>query len=220
MNQRSYLFAAGLFVLVAGVAHGWRSHRWISNEAVANAVGQLEHIPRTVGRWVSEDQTLTDVEVTTGEIAGYVQRTYRHLDTGAVAHMLLVAGESGPIATHPPTACFTGRGFHVVRSPVIFKAEGGHYFHQADFRNAAVDSASLIRVYWAWSGNGLWEAAENPRLQYVGEPALYKLYFSEEWSPNGDEEVDAGAGRLLMQELLPMISGAIRRSPDTLRSGV
>ncbi len=224
VSRQNILIAAGLAVLLGGgFAQGLMSHRWLPNTAVYNAALALNNIPTEIGNWTSEDVALTDADQKIGGIAGYVQRNYRDRTTGTEVSLLLVVGESGPISVHPPTACFSGRGYNVVRQPgvlAIAKSDDessaaaitnpvtstNHIFNQADFANSAIDDVSLIRVCWAWSTNGHWEAPANPRLQFASRPYLYKLYVSERWIPNGDVNQDTGAAQQFLMTALPLLS--------------
>lgn len=212
----AFLIAAG------GIAEGLMTHRWLPNTAVSEAVSLLELVPAEIGNWQSEDLLLTDVDLQVGGIAGYVQRMYTDKQTGAKVFMLLVTGEAGPISVHPPTACFSGRGFHVVGqqkmmaiedSTTASQSSGKHVFHAADFSNTAVDDASLTRVYWAWSPDAKWQAPDNARMKFAGQPALYKLYVSERWIPTGDHRQDAGAAKGFLAELLPELSRHLTNGP-------
>ena len=229
VSRQNILIAAGLVVLLCGgLAQGLMSHRWLPNAAVQNATFALYDIPSEIGNWTSEDIDLPEADQKTGGIAGYVQRTYRDRSTGTEVSFLLVAGESGPISVHPPTACFSGRGYNVVRQPGILAiarsgtespnatitnpdASKNHVFNQADFANSAIDDVSLIRVCWAWSTNGHWEAPANPRLQFASLPYLYKLYVSERWIPNGDVRQDAGAAQQFLMTALPLLRERLER---------
>ena len=229
VSSQNVLIVAGIITLLCGgLAQGLMSHRWLPNIAVRDAALALNEIPVEIGNWTSEDVALSDADQKIGGIAGYVQRIYRDRTTGTQVSLLLVAGESGPIAVHPPTACFSGRGYNVVRQPGLLaieksgsesptsavtglEASRNHVFNQADFANNAIDDVSLIRVCWAWSTNGHWEAPANPRLQFASEPYLYKLYVSERWIPNGDVQQDAGAAQQFLMKALPIVCERLER---------
>ncbi|MCA9084972.1 MAG: exosortase-associated EpsI family protein [Planctomycetaceae bacterium] len=222
--------AATLLILSGGIAQGLLTHRWLPNAAVFEAVSAIQSLPNNVSDWTSTDIELPEREQQIGGIAGYVQRTYTDRLTGAAVNVLLVTGDSGPISLHPPTACFTGRGFQVVGQPSILALSSqpaaaddasvapylSHVFHQADFANSAVEDVVLTRVYWGWSTDGQWQAPTNPRIEFAREPVLFKIYFSETWVPTGDTQQDAGAAQRLMKELLPLIHSRLaQRSNDS-----
>lgn len=211
------LCAACLIVVTGGIAHGWKTHRWLPNTAIASAVARLDGVPDKIGRWVSESYEMSELHQEIGDIDGYVQREYRHLDTDARVHLLLVTGESGPISLHPPTACFSGRGFsiqghqtiHTVADETADPSAKRHCLSQADFANTAVDDASLIRVYWGWSADGLWQSPDSPRMKFASEPVLYKIYVSERWFPQGDYEDDTGVAKRFLDDILASVKKAI-----------
>ena len=228
-NRQTILATAALVILACGgIAHGIITHRWMPNESVHLAVAAIQHIPSEIGSWTSEDIVLPETERQIGGIACYIQRTYRDRVTGTEVSLLLVTGESGPISVHPPTACFSGRGYHVVQEPGLTaiphgihknesKAEtttqadllaensNNHLFREADFENNAIDDVALIRVYWGWSTDGHWQAPNNPRLHFASQPCLFKLYVSEQWVPNGNGDKDAGAALQFLKVALPVI---------------
>ncbi|MEZ6126498.1 MAG: exosortase-associated EpsI family protein [Planctomycetaceae bacterium] len=218
MKRCDALTICALVLLIAGgLIHGLASHRWIANTAVEQAVRRLSAVPRTIGDWQSEELHLSDAELTIGGIAGYIKREYTHAQTGARVTLLLVAGEPGPISLHPPTVCFSGRGFHVYGHEAgcgIPYAEGEddarrHLLRYADFTNPADVDPSMVRVYWAWTPDGCWQSPDLPRLTFAGESSLYKMYVSELWVPEPGVREDTGTARLFLETALPEITRAL-----------
>lgn len=222
MMQRMEILAgvAGAMIVCGGLVQGLSTHRWTPNVAVEQAVAKLQTIPDTVGDWTSEPLLLSDAELTFGGIAGYIKREYTNNQTGAQVTVLLVAGDAGPIALHPPTVCFSGRGFHVVGHEMAYSAPvdehrpeaGQHQFLSADFANPADTDPSRIRVYWGWSVDGRWQAPDHPRVAFAGSSALYKLYVSERWLPHDGDNSDTGTGRLFLESALPQLTQALSHS--------
>lgn len=219
MMQRMEILAgvAGAMMVCGGLVHGLSTHRWTPNVAVQQAVDKLQTVPVTVGDWTSEPLLLSDAELTFGGIAGYIKREYTNRQTGAQVTLLLVAGDAGPIALHPPTVCFSGRGFHVVGHEMAYSAPvdedradaGQHEFLSADFANPADADPSRIRVYWGWSVDGRWQTPDHPRVAFAGSSALYKLYVSERWLPQNQQDSDTGTGRLFLEAVLPQLTQAL-----------
>lgn len=209
--------AAFLLIVAGGIAEGLSTNRWLPNLAVARSVELLENVPAEFGNWTSEDLVLSDVDLQVGGIEGYVQRMYTDSRTGTKVFMLLVTGEAGPISVHPPTACFSGRGFHVVGQQKVMaidervdeSSSRDHIFHAADFANTAVDDASLTRVYWAWSPDSQWQAPDNARMKFAGQSALFKMYVSERWVPTGDVRQSTGAAKSFLKEMIPVLSESL-----------
>lgn len=221
MNRTDRLaLCAFAIIVLGGVAHGLANHRWIPNTAIATAVSRMSTIPATIGPWTSEEMELSNAELTIGSISGYVKRVYTNSQTGAEVVMLLVTGEPGPISLHPPTVCFSGRGFHVVGAEFGFAtamatAESNaqkHVFRCADFSNPAEADPSLIRVCWGWTADGCWQSPDHPRVAFAGESALYKLYVSERWVPVPGVTDDTGTVELFLEAALPEISKALNSS--------
>jgi len=215
MKQRTVLIATALALIVScGMAQGWMTYRWTTNTAVMDAVSLLEHVPAQIGDWTSVDHEMPENEIEVGRIEGYVKREYVNGLTGARVHLLLMCGESGPISLHPPTVCFSGQGYHVVGQESHLSVKDGEGcsfdFHEADFGNSAIDDPTLTRLYWAWSTDGEWETPANPRVDFAGEPVLFKLYVSEQWVPSGIVN-DTGVAESFMDEMLPVVRSALKR---------
>lgn len=219
MNRTDRLALCAFAIIVAGgVSHGLAHHRWIPNTAIAVAVSRMSTIPATIGPWTSEEIELSEAELTIGSISGYVKRVYTNSQTRAQVVMLLVTGEPGPISLHPPTVCFSGRGFHVVGGEFGFATpvtdpehvNQEHVFRCADFSNPAEADPSLIRVCWGWTAAGCWQSPDHPRVAFAGESALYKLYVSERWTPVPGVTDDTETAELFLEAALPEISKALK----------
>lgn len=233
VSRQNILIATGVAVLLCGgiAVQGLMSHRWLPNAAVQNAALVMNDIPSEIGNWTSEDIALPDADQKIGGIVGYVQRTYRDRTTGTEVSLLLVAGESyeSPsirrqrvFPVEDSTSC-DSQAFSPSLSPAKNHQQRRprvQMFHKTMFSirptspTTAIDDVSLIRVCWAWSTNGLWEAPANPRLQFASQPYLYKLYVSERWIPNGDVNQDAGAAQQFLMTALPVLRERLESGAD------
>ncbi len=213
MKHRRVLIATALMLIVScGMAQGWMTYRWTANTAVAEAVSLLERVPAQIGDWTAVDLEMSENEIEVGRIEGYIKREYINRVTEARVHFLLMCGEAGPISLHPPTVCFSGQGYRVVGQESHTSIQGTEgctfNFHEADFGNSAIDDPTLSRLYWAWSTDGEWETPPNPRVEFAGKPALFKLYVSEQWVPRGIMN-DTGVAKSFMGEMLPAVRSAL-----------
>lgn len=213
------LTAALILVVVSGLTQGVVQRRWTNDEHLPEAALRLEDVPTTFGHWTSEELSLTETEVSTGRIAGYIRREYRHAQTHSTVGVLLMVGEAGPISLHPPTVCLAGQGFQMLRQPATtsvslpdLKAEGNTCrVFWADFRSGQASDDLLTRLYWGWSTDGKWQAVETPRFTFAGEPLLYKLYVTERWRPS-ETRKDTAVAEQFLKELLPAVRQTIAGS--------
>lgn len=140
-----------------------------------------------INGWSGERIDLAARQLNAAQAAGGGSVQYRSLPTGptsAAINVMLLSGPHGPISVHPPTACFRGAGYRQM-SPKhrekITAADGTVLgtFWVTDFQQQKKGIVYRIRTWWAWSTDGRWQAPKTPRLQFAGEPVLYKLYLTE-----------------------------------------
>ncbi|MEP3480982.1 MAG: exosortase-associated EpsI family protein [Fuerstiella sp.] len=214
-NSSLLLIISLIFVAVSGWTQGLVQRRWATDDQLPAAAARLQKIPKAFGHWTSEELSLTETEISTGRIAGYVRREYRHAQTESTVGVLLMVGEAGPISLHPPTVCLAGQGYQMLRQPSTQtisldgrkQSEETCEVFRTDFRSAQASDDRLTRLYWGWSTEGKWQAATNPRFSFVGEPLLYKLYVTERWRPS-ESRTDTAVAEQFLKEFLP----AVRRS--------
>lgn len=222
MKHPKLLFTVALLLVVAsGLTQGIAQRRWATDNHLPEASLRLQNVPTAFGHWTSEELSLTETEVSTGRIAGYVRREYRHSQTQSTVGVLLMVGEAGPISLHPPTVCLAGQGFRMLRQPATLslplsdqKQDGDTCrVFQADFQSGQASDDLLTRLYWGWSTDGQWQAAMNPRFTFAGEPLLYKLYVTERWRPS-EKKNDTAVAQQFLKEFLPAVHQVIAEQPS------
>jgi hypothetical protein len=208
--------AAGLVVAVA-VFEGLRSNRWGASGDLRAASARLERIPREFGEWVGTDSQLDRKIVEIAEAVGYLNRSYVSRKTGERFDVLILCGPSGPIGAHTPDVCYGGLGYKCVGKPTprrVVIGDGAASFWAARFEKATPTDDPL-RVYWAWSTAGDWEAAASPRTEYALEAALYKLNVARRETA-ADRARAPGApdpDEAFLAEFLPVVKKALT-DPD------
>ena len=120
-------------------------------------------------------------------------------------------GASGPIGAHTPEVCYGGLGYKCVGKPlptrVTFANEAAGFW-TARFEKERTAGEGL-RVYWAWSTDGNWEASSDPRTEFALRTVLYKAYVVHQ-SPKPDSP-DPTAG--FLAEFLPVVKTALSGTP-------
>lgn len=159
---------------------------------LSSATQRLSQIPAEFGSWTSSDGTISEREQRVASIQGYVRREYHNHDSGYQVGMTLLCGPAGPMAVHPPTACFEGVGYEPLSGPMLTSIarpdqSSAHRqnavlrdeFNKATFRQDESSMTQAVRVFWGWSSNGDWTAPARPRVAFRGSGWLYKLYVTD-----------------------------------------
>ena len=166
-----------------GVVQGMITHRWQPIVRTNGPETRLAAIPLQLGEWDGKDGELSTAERSAAGVTHDLLRTYTNQATGDVVTVTLMCGPTGPIAVHPPTACYRGAGYQqagetrsVRIESVTSEKKTGHVFAIADFYKPARSDQPQPRIYWAWSTNGHWVTPDSPRLEFASSPVLFKLY--------------------------------------------
>jgi hypothetical protein len=204
--------AAGVVVAVA-LIEGNRSNRWGATEDIQVAARKLERVPLEFGSWVGTNEPLDEKIVRVAEAAGNVSRSYVNRKNRDRINVLLLCGPSGPIGAHTPDVCYGGIGFSCKGSPAVkgmTLPNGGHAsFWTARFEKTSATEEPL-RVYWAWSVNGDWEATANPRADFALQTSLYKLQLVRVDNPTSrDRDSNQDSFDLFLTEFLPLVKTAL-----------
>jgi len=176
------VLAVGL-TLVGGLLHGAMSGRWGAERAGLAAGEELEQLPAELNDWTQRDRMELDESAASMlQCYGQTARTYFDPTTGQSVQMTLIVGPTGPTSEHTAEVCMPSREYKQMGAR-LKAVLGGHEFWYVDFKRNDL-SGTRVRVYWAWSTGGPWEAPVpglrpgGARLRYAGEPYLYKIQVS------------------------------------------
>jgi hypothetical protein len=198
-------------VLGSGAVHGIWSGRWSPSRVLETRAAELKCVPSVVGDWKGTDMELDARTLQVARLAGYVMRRYQN-PKGDVVTAMLVCGLPGPVAVHTPEICYPGNGFEQVADAVkqpVAPGESGHdEFWSVDFHKAGPAVPEDLRVLYSWNAGKSWSTSENPRLEFAGEPALFKLYVvrikGAAARPEGDDP-----GVDFLRQFLPVLRGCL-----------
>lgn len=217
------LIAAGIGVLLVGQVADSAVNGVSQNDskALEQAVARLYSVPKKIAQWESTSSELSPEEIKGASIAGYVRRQYRDPNTGYVVNLTILVGKSGPMAVHPPTACFEGIGYVMVAGPTpttINHNDAASDFNKSSFRQSNVTLPTLVRVFWGWGTDGFWSAPENPRFDFRGQPYLYKMYVTDNW-PEQTGRTPLPQIETFVQDALPTITNALNPNSSQPAAG-
>jgi hypothetical protein len=204
---------AGLaVVLAAAAASGLWGQRWLRSQRLTEAAARLEACPNDLGDWTSADADLgADTLARTGATAAWLRR-YTNRHTGQALTVLLMCGPTGAMCKHRPEHCYAGAGFHIDEAAFRQEANlgGGRKaaLWNARFSKFEPGGNQRVRIRWSWLAGDRWLAPESPRLAFLGEPFLYKLYVIRELPP-GTEHPEDDPTPAFLDLLLPALERAL-----------
>jgi hypothetical protein len=176
--------AAAVAALAAGgVVHGLWTDRWSVQPDAAAAAARMTALPTTVGDWEGESLPVSPRELQ--GLGGYVARRYVNRGTGDAVTLALMCGRPRVVSIHTPDACYAGAGYEVAE-PARFAPAGlsePAEFWTTDMVLTHAADQKRLRIFYAWSAAGAWEAPETPRVSFAGSPVLYKLYLLRDLPP-------------------------------------
>jgi Protein of unknown function (DUF3485) len=180
--------------LSAGALYGKFSQRWGPPADLTAAATHLESLPHQIGNWkLAEESPMGKPALEMLQCAGYVNRCYVNQQSGQTVNLAIIVGPPGPTAVHTPEICYSSRAYDVQgnRQKIVLESSPTvrDSFWAVDFstKNPLADG---LRVYYAWSRGGSWEASASPRYEFGAEPLLYKLQLA---GPIGRNKNDKGS---------------------------
>jgi len=203
-----------LLVLGGAWVHGMATHRWA---APAEADGRMETVHGYSVRLADYIGTAIPSELPVRERSQVTCKQYLSPTNLPPVAVSITSGPAGAVSTHTPDVCYPGSGYKTVRGPraeTITLPDGttASYF-VSDFEKRTQSSYERQRVRWAWSTGSGWLAPTQPRLAFVLERDLYKLYVVTAHSQPLGEKADADSPAIaeFVQATLLQYSGLLKK---------
>jgi len=206
---RTLLIVAAVGVLVAAaVFEGIRSNRWGASDDLKAAAAKLDRVPHEFGYWKSTANPIDPEILKKAEAIGSVSRVYENQNDRTRIAVLLLCGRSGPIGAHTPDICYAGLGFNM-KGGEIRKTVGESSYWSARFEKPNREGS--LMVSWAWGVDGTWQAAEKPRVEFVGRDVLFKLYATRGLTREEQDGIASGIDptAAFLTDFLPEVKQAI-----------
>jgi hypothetical protein len=185
--------AAAALTIAPALIEGHYLNRWGTPADLTAAAKKVEEFPRELGVWAfaSEGEKLPDRVCQELGLAGYLSRSYSHREKGAMASVLLMVGQPGPLVRHPPNICYANRdnvqvGDGEKLSIEVTKPASG--FKLLEFKRPQSVTNDRFLVAYALSTGADWQVPNMPRLEYGAAPMLYKVQLLVPLDPSQSRE--------------------------------
>ena len=138
--------------------------------------GQFE-LPPTLGTWqLLKQDVLPDDDLAIFDATQHWRRTYQCIETKQVIVATMIAGATGPLASHQPDICYARKDYRAIGGQVTHRAS----LNQADeFQYQTFESrtagCSALTVAYAWHDGQRWCVPIIPRIQLAGCASLRRL---------------------------------------------
>jgi hypothetical protein len=174
------LLTAIPLLLAAALVEGRWTNRWVVSEDLRHAAEQLRKVPLSFRDWQGQDIEMDARTQEQAGIDGYLMRHYRRTGRGDTVTVLFVCGRPGHIGAHTPDVCYEGAGYNAIGEPTRrTETVAGILNPVKCFTTEFHKPGPLpdpLQIIWTWTGDGEWQAPDNPRVHFVRSPVLYKLY--------------------------------------------
>ncbi len=160
-----------------GYFHGLKYFRWGKNERVEEIAARLKSFPEEFHGWEKVgDQKMTIAEFEMLRPIEYLSRRFKRGES--MVQLFVMLGPTGPTAVHTPDICFSSRDYSTIGSRQRLRIDSNGN-STSDCWECAFQSRNFNDVYlkswYAWTTDGNWQAAENPRYSFAQSSYLLKI---------------------------------------------
>ncbi len=177
--QPKYIFLTLLMLGLSGVVHGMLTHRWAPASAQETGIDLLSGLNKPISGFMPGSMLPVDPKDMPPKTKT-VSRQFLPQGAGRACVAAVTSGVPAEVAIHTPDVCYLGTGYRVKtptsKQTILLPNGSQASFYVADFEKQSPTGVERIRVRWAWSANGAWEAPDFPRWYFGRSPLLYKLY--------------------------------------------
>ncbi|MCM2375130.1 exosortase-associated EpsI family protein [Aporhodopirellula aestuarii] len=133
-------------------------------------------LPETLGTWkLLEEGSLQESELEILHATDHWRRVYRCSRTNHTVVVTLVAGPSGPLASHQPAVCYARNEFRLQNDAVTWTVpDRDDMFRFQTLEPRQIERPAMTIAY-AWHDGDRWRAPRVPRIRLAGNAALQRL---------------------------------------------
>lgn len=214
-----YMAIASVVVIVSAVYQGLITDRW-SNDVTEKLLVFTERlekspgIPKQIGNWVGEDTEVDQAQFRASGCHGVVSRLYRNLATKEEISVYFVSGKAYHVTIHTPDWCYVAAGFEMDKDPHRYQIKDtglpeNPELLTAKFKKVDATQTTVLRILWTYSDDGTWTAPGSAKYEFVGRPALYKVYFIRQMPGMSGPPLGDDALVRFAKEFLPVANAAL-----------
>ncbi len=204
-----------LLIVISALVQGNWSVRWGKFPDLELYAEQLPNVPIDIGNWRGTPRE--EPSKKTLDLAGAVgslSREYTN-DEGQHISLFVVTGRLGDLFYHNPTRCYGAAGFEQkekraeIREIPVGDGETADFF-AAQFVKSEATTLEDQMVYWSWCGSGKWLAPKEPKWDFRGQHALYKIYLI--YTPTRADDADHNPANEFVPVLIPELNRAFEKA--------
>ena len=192
-----------------GYVHGLWTNRWqTTSHLLESAIARIEAVPMAFGDWEGEAmKPFSERIVEQAGFAGYISRRYTNRQNNSAVTILLACGRPGPLAVHTPDVCYRGSGYETAKTIKKHSEKSGDVtveMWKAHFVKPNAATPMQLQVLWSWNAGASWQAPDNARFAFAGNPVLHKLYVIQEF--NGNDEQSGKTCSEFLSQFIPELN--------------
>ncbi|MCC7087144.1 MAG: exosortase-associated EpsI family protein [Pirellulales bacterium] len=214
VGQISIVVLAIGVTVAAAIHQGHLTNRWGASQRMEAAVPVLQSLPKDLGPWrLDAPDKLPPEVVKTLQCPVYAGGQYSNRETGETVLVSALLGPPGTMSVHRPEICFSAISFpqETDRQRTVILSDGiEHSAWKVQFRDMNSTDGGIMRVYYAWSDDGVWSAAEQPRIAFGTKPFLFKVQVVVRLSEAAASQA-SDPGQSFLSEFIPVFRKLIDR---------
>lgn len=201
-------------IAISTVLQGKLTDRWpfaaARTEKLEAFSERLDDVPIQIGPWKGEEVPLDVKEFKASNCDKGISRAYRNETTGEVVNVYLVSGVARHVTIHTPDWCYRGAGFAMEddMEPYTLPSVKDVELLSAGFRKEDVSGSQRLRIFWGYSDDGHWRGPRQPKPEYAGRPALYKIYLITDVGGRGTKLSESPA-LAFAEVFMPLVNKAL-----------
>src|SRR5215212_3836316 len=205
------LTAVAALTIVPALIEGHYVNRWGTPPDLEGASQRVEKFPREFGSWtfVENGDPLHPEVCRELGIEGYMTRTYKNRNSGAVVRVLLMVGQSGPLLRHPPYICYANMDNEQIGEMTKLEATTTTppgEFNLLEYKRARTVTNDRFLVAYGLATDAIWKVPAMPRIEFGAAPLLYKVQLLTALDPSQSRDV----GAALLQQFANDFSAAFQ----------
>jgi hypothetical protein len=180
------------------------SERWGIFPELEASASRLENLPLDIADWKGQEGEKMDARMkkAAGSV-GDLHRVYTSSTQKEPVTLDIVCGRPRDMFSHTPERCYPAAGFERggTQDKTTIDGVEGEFFTNTYIKSDPSGTTNL-RIYWAWTPDGAWEAPDDFKWKLGAQRALFKLYVMVPVT-NREQGTDRNAAAEFIRVLIP-----------------